>query len=135
MGDDRGRRRGRDDPGPAADLFPFHDPDNEDLVLVFSIQGGIGAAIGAAAGAAFGLGLGGRNHLLRPLLGGLLGGIAGVVVYEMVGLLAFPLDETTRPISATWSTRLLARLAVAILASAGATMGAWPPPREEPRAA
>ncbi len=112
--------------------FRFHDPDHEDLRLVFLIQGGIGAVIGAAGGAALalGIGLGDRGRAVRAILGGLLGGIAGVVVYEFVGILAFPLDETTMPISATGGTRLLARLAVAVLASAGAAMNAWPAPRD-----
>ena len=55
-------------------------------------------------------------------------------VYELVGLgigiLAFPLDETTRPISATWVTRLLARLAVTIFAAVGATLGAASTPKD-----
>ena len=111
--------------------FRSYDPDDEDLILAFLVQGGIGAVIGAVAGGAFGLGLGGRRHALGPLLGGLLGAIAGVLIYEVVGLVAFPLDETTRPLSATWGTRLLARLAVAILsfASAGARLRRLHSPR------
>jgi hypothetical protein len=46
-----------------------------------------------------------------------------VFVYAVKGALAFPLEETSDPLSATWGTRLFARLAVTTLASAGAAMG------------
>lgn len=112
--------------------FRSYDPDNEDLILGLLIKGGISSAIGAAGGAAlaFGIGLGDRGRAVRAILGGLLGAIAGVLVYELIGILAFPLDETTKPISATWGTRLLARLAVTIFASVGATLGANSAPRD-----
>ena len=116
--------------------FRMHNPDRDDLMLAILTQGGNWSVIGAAAGAAFGIGLGGRGRALRALLGGLLGAIAGVLVYEIVGGVAFPLDGTADPLSATWGTRLFARLAVTILASAGAAMGALGPVKEaiEPRA-
>ena len=107
--------------------FKVHDPDRDDLMLAILIQGGNWSVIGAAAGAAFGIGLGDRGRALRALLGGLLGAIAGMLVYEIVGAVAFPLDETSDPLSATWGTRLFARLAVTIFASAGAAMGALGP--------
>ncbi len=101
----------------------LHNPDRDDLMLAVLTHGGNWCVIGAAAGAAFGIGLGGRGRTLRALLGGLLGATAGALVYEIVGALAFPLDGTSEPVSATWVTRLFARLAVAILASAGAAIG------------
>jgi hypothetical protein len=104
--------------------FKVHNPDRDDLGLAILTQGGIWCVIGAAAGAAFGVGLGGRGRALRALLGGLLGAIVGVLVYEMVGAIAFPLEGTSDPISATWVTRLFARLAATIFASAGAAIGA-----------
>jgi hypothetical protein len=104
--------------------FRMYNPDREDMILAILIHGGNWSVIGAAAGAAFGIGLGDRGRALRALLGGLLGAIAGVLVYEVVGGLAFPLDGTSDPLSATWGTRLFARLAVTILASAGAAIGA-----------
>jgi hypothetical protein len=107
--------------------YRLHDPDRDDLILATLTHGGSWCVIGAAAGAAFGIGLGGRGRALRALLGGLLGATAGVLVYEMVGAVAFPLDGTSEPLSATWVTRLFARLAVTILASAGAAMGALGP--------
>jgi hypothetical protein len=104
--------------------YKVHNPDRDDLILPILIQGGNWSVIGALAGAAFGIGLGNRGQALRALLGGLLGAITGVLVYEIVGGVAFPLDGTSAPISATWGTRLFARLAVTIFASAGAALGA-----------
>lgn len=105
--------------------FRSFKPDNDDLALAILIQGGICSVIGAVGGAALGVGLGDRSLTVRAILGGLLGAIAGVLVYQMIGALAFPLDQTTKPISATGGTRLLAHLAVTALASAGAARGAW----------
>jgi hypothetical protein len=104
--------------------FRILDPDHGDLTLAILIQGGIWPVIGAAGGAAFGIGLGERGRAVVPLLGGLLGAVAGLLVYEIVGALVFPLDKTSNPLSATWGTRLFARLAVTTLASAGAARGA-----------
>jgi hypothetical protein len=104
--------------------FRILDPDHGDLTLAILILGGIWPVIGAAGGAAFGIGLGERGRAVRALLGGLLGALAGVLVYEIVGALVFPLDKTSNPLSATWGTRLFARLAVTTFASAGAARGA-----------
>jgi hypothetical protein len=104
--------------------FRFYDPDSDDLPLAILILGGIGSAVGAAGGLSYGIGLGDRGRTARAALGGFLGALAGVVIYVVAGTLAFPLDQTTKPISATGGSRLLARLLVAILASAGATMSA-----------
>jgi hypothetical protein len=116
--------------------YRVHNPDRDDLILAILIHGGAWSVIGAAAGTAFGIGLGGRGRALRALLGGLLGATAGVLVYELVGAVAFPLDGTSDPISATSGTRLFARLAVTIFTSAGAAMGALGPVKGaiEPRA-
>jgi hypothetical protein len=87
------------------------------------VQAVISAAIGAAGGAAFGVGLGHRGVIVRAAIGGLLGACAGAIVYEILGAIVFPLDETSSPISATSATRLLGRLAVSTLGSAGAALG------------
>ena len=110
--------------------FRHLDPDHGDLTLAILILGGIWPIIGATGGAAFGIGLGQPGHVLRALLGGLLGALAGLLVYEIVGALAFPLDKTSNVLSATWGTRLFARLAVTSLASAGAAAGAMNPVKE-----
>jgi hypothetical protein len=104
--------------------FRVHDPDHDNLMLAILIHGGNWSLLGAAGGAAFGIGLGDRGRALRALLGGLVGAIAGVLVYEIVGGVAFPLDGTADPLSATWRTRLFARLAVTMLGAAGAAIGA-----------
>jgi hypothetical protein len=114
--------------------FRILNPDNNDLVLAILIQGGIWSVIGAVGGAAFGIGLGDRSRAVRAFLGGLLGGIAGMLVYEMIGAVAFPLDWTSDPLSATWGTRLFARLALTTFASAGAVRGALDPVRGASRA-
>jgi hypothetical protein len=103
--------------------FRAYNPDRDDLILAVLIQGGIWSVIGAAAGTAYGIGLGDRGRVLRALLGGLLGATAGMLVYEMVGALAFPLGGTSDPVRATWGTRLFARLAATIFTSAGAAIG------------
>lgn len=109
-------------------FFRWYNPDSDALTLAIAIQGGICSAIGASAGAAFGIGLGGRIRVLRAASGGLLGAILGVLLFQIVAALAFPLDGTSKPISATWTTRLLARLAVASFAAVGAMKCAWPWP-------
>jgi hypothetical protein len=102
--------------------YRFFNPDTNDLILGIMIQLAISSAVGAVGGVAFGIGSGDRRHAVRATLGGLLGAIAGALVYEMGGAIAFPLDETSNPISVTWATRLFARLAVTTLASAGVAM-------------
>ncbi|QDV36140.1 hypothetical protein [Tautonia plasticadhaerens] len=112
--------------------FRIYHPDRDDLLLAIATQGGVAALVGAAGGAAFGLGLGGKGLVGRTLLGGLLGGALGLIAYQIVGVVAFPLDETTKPLSATWATRLLAHLPVATLAAAGSAWGALDTPRRKP---
>lgn len=98
----------------------LYNPDNDDLILSIAIIGSLCGLIGAVSGAAFGYGLGGRRLVPRALVGGLLGAVAGVLIYEIVGAIAFPLDQTTRPISESAGSRLLARFAVATLTAVGA---------------
>ena len=81
-------------------------------------------AVGAAAGFGFALGLGIERPVwwLSSAFGGLLGAVAAAVLYEFVGAIAFPLDKTSEPVSATIGTRLFAQLVVAVLTAAGAIM-------------
>lgn len=111
--------------------FHFYDPDRDDLMLALLIQGGIAAAVGAVGGASFAIGS--RIPIARVLLGGLLGAFAGVLIYEIVGALAFPVDKTTNPISTTATTRLLGRILVATLASAGTAMSCASAPQSDSR--
>ena len=113
--------------GAAYGLLPVYyrnvDLESRDLTYPLLTHGGIWAAVGAAAGLALGLGLGGRGRW-RGAMGGLLGGIAATMVYEPIGALAFPLDKTSEPVSATVLPRLFAHLAVGVLVAAGAALGA-----------
>jgi hypothetical protein len=113
--------------GAAYGLLPVYydkfDPQEDPLIYTLFTHGAIWAAAGTAAGLAFGLGLGGRRRWVRGALGGLLGGVAATMLYDMVGALAFPLDKTNDPVSATLVTRLFAQLAVAVLVAAGAALG------------
>lgn len=112
-------------------LLPIYhrmlDPDTNDLILGIALQAAVASVVGAVGGAAFGIGPGDRSLAARAALGGLLGAIAGALAYEVIGTMAFPLDRTANPVSATWGSRLFARLAVTLLASAGAAMAVLDP--------
>src|SRR5262249_49843795 len=112
--------------GAAYGILPVYyrnvDPQENALGLPMITHGAIWAAAGAAAGLAFGLGLGGRGRWARCALGGLVGGVAATMVSGVVGAIAFPLDKTSQPVSATVVTRLIAHLAVGLLSAAGAAV-------------
>jgi hypothetical protein len=109
-----------------AGLVPFYlahvNRDAEDLLLPLLTHGGIWAPIGAAAGLAYGVGMRGRHGALAALLGGLFGALIGTLVFEVIAPFAFPLAKTSEPISMTWGSRLLARLAIALFTAAGASL-------------
>jgi hypothetical protein len=98
------------------------DPASVNLAVPLLGHGATWGIVGAAAGLGFGLGLGGRGRAFRSLVGGLLGAFVGAAIYEIVGAAAFPLDNTFMPISETPSSRLLARLAVAVCTAVGAVL-------------
>jgi hypothetical protein len=104
--------------------FKYLNLDTNDLLMAILFQGGIWSVIGALGGAAFGIGIGDPKRVASALFGGLLGAMAGVLLYQMVGAMAFPGDRLTNPLSNTPSTRLFARLSVSVLASAGAAWAA-----------
>jgi hypothetical protein len=56
------------------------------------------------------------------------------MVYDLVGALAFPLDKTSQPVSATVITRLFAQLTVGVMVAASAALGAGDAPRRAPPA-
>ena len=60
----------------------------------------------------------------RIMLGGFIGAALGTVTYELLGATVFPAAQTTQFVSATWATRLFARLAVTIASSAGVALAA-----------
>lgn len=98
--------------------------ENNDLGVAILIQGGIAAILGSVAGGAFGLGMaeGGRRLDLRFVTGGLLGAVAGLVVYQMVGGMLFPLHEVTSPVSSHWMTRMFAQTAIAVCTAIGVAL-------------
>jgi hypothetical protein len=118
---------------PSYNAYKQRHPDEafRDLVLPLLVHAGIWSAAGAAGGLAFGLGLGERGALHRAALGGLVGAAIGAMAYELIGAAAFPAAKTAQFVSATWETRLLARLAVTVLAAAGTVLGLTLP-REPP---
>jgi hypothetical protein len=110
------------------------DPGTLDLSTPLLTHLGLWCALGATAGLAYGLGRGGARPgvLVRGLLGGLIGASVGTVAFELIGAAAFPTDRTTYPIGLTATTRLLARMFVALLAAGGAgRAGPTPPPAGE----
>jgi hypothetical protein len=95
-----------------------------DLAASLVMHGVLWAGIGAAGGLALGLGLGGRSRTWRAALGGLIGALGGALLYDLLGAVVFPLEETGLPTSSSARTRLLARIMVAVLAAAGAAQAA-----------
>ncbi len=109
-----------------------------DLLLPLLVHAGAWAASGLAAGFALALGLGidgrgGRARAVRMATAGLIGAALGALVYELVGATVFPEARTAEPVSRTWATRLMARLAVAVLASVIAAAVAESKPRTRVR--
>ncbi len=100
-----------------------------DLVGSLLLHCGLWVGIGAVGGLALGLGLGGGPRMLKAAGAGILGALCGVLVFEFLGALAFPLEETGLPTSATARTRLLARLLVALPSAVAASLAATRTPR------
>jgi hypothetical protein len=115
---------------PAYNAYQRRHPDEvaSNLLWPLLVHAGVWSAIGAAGGLALALGLGDRGPIPRAVLGGFLGAAVGTVAYEVGGAF-FPAAKTAQFVSATWPTRLMARLAVTLLASAGAAMGMMSPAR------
>jgi hypothetical protein len=99
-----------------------------DLTASLVLHGSLWAGIGTAAGLALGLGVGGTLRALKAAGGGFLGALCGALIFDFLGALAFPLEETWLPTSSTARTRLLARILVAVMAALGAAIAASPIP-------
>jgi hypothetical protein len=112
--------------------YQYVGPQAESLVLPLLTHGGIWSAAGAAAGLALAIGLGGGGRWARAALGGLVGGLVAAVVYDLVGAIAFPLDKTSQPVSATITTRLLAQITAALIIALCACLGTGDAPRRTP---
>ena len=105
-------------------FYKKHDPQSGDLIFPMLTHGAIWSVLGAIGGLAFGLALGEKGRWKATLVGGLVGAAAATVVYEIVGVLAFPIDRTDLPLSASVTTSAMAQLLVAILSAAGAAVAA-----------
>jgi len=95
-------------------------PGRDDLVQAFLLHAIGWVPAGLAGGLA--LAIATRGRPASGLAGGLVGVLLATLIYEVAGGAAFPLAKTSDVVSATWESRLLARLLVPTLAAAGA---AW----------
>jgi hypothetical protein len=112
--------------GASAVLQPVYyanvqlDQVEQGLAVPMLVHGGIWGAAGLAGGVAFGLGLGrGRSSIARAAIGGLVGVLLAAFVFEATAAMAFPKAATTRPLSLTPGSRLMAKMLAALLSSAG----------------
>jgi hypothetical protein len=95
-----------------------------DLLGSLILHACLWTGVGLAGGLALGLGLGGGLRTFKTAIAGALGAFCGVVVFEVLGAIVFPLDETGSPSAATVRTRLLARLLVTVMAAGAAALAA-----------
>jgi hypothetical protein len=112
--------------GMARWLVPiyYENLSANDLTYPLIVHGGTWGTVGAAAGLAFALGLGGWGRMLHVTVGAATAALLATVIYEFAGGILFPLAWTDHPISATWESRLAARLLVALLVAAGVVLSA-----------
>lgn len=102
-----------------------YNPDTDVMLLAIAIYGSISMVSGAIAGLAFGMGLrsdptNSPSGLLGSTLqGGLMGAALAVVVFQVAGMIAFPLSQTTLPVSISKASRLTSHLLVALLCAFG----------------
>jgi len=89
--------------------YPEHD-----LILSLAAHALIWGLLGASAGLAFAIGLSQRQLCGQAFMAGLAGAVLGAITFELIGGTFFGLAETAKPISATWPTRLMARLFVTV---------------------
>ncbi|WP_165228630.1 hypothetical protein [Aquisphaera insulae] len=87
-----------------------------DMLLPMAMHGTYWGVLGLIGGLVFGIGLG-RGFLKFALLG-LAGALAGTVLCEIAGVFLDPLAETSDPLFASLTPRLIARLGVALGAAA-----------------
>jgi hypothetical protein len=95
------------------------DRVEQGLTVPMLVHGGIWGAAGLAAGLAYGLGMGGgRSSIARAAAGGLVGALLAAAVFEVTAAMAFPKAATTRPLSLTPGSRLMAKMLVSLLSAA-----------------
>jgi hypothetical protein len=112
--------------GAALVLQPVYyrniQPDQVDqsVTVPMLVHGGIWGAAGLVGGLAFALGFkGGRSSLARAAVGGLLGALLAAFLFEVTAAMAFPKAATTRPLSLTSESRLMAKMMASLLPAAG----------------
>jgi hypothetical protein len=112
--------------GASAALQPVYyqnvqlDQVEQGLTVPMLVHGGIWGAAGLAGGLAFGLGLGrGRSSIARAAIGGLVGVLLAAFLFEATAAMAFPKAATTRPLSLTPESRLMAKMMASLLSAAG----------------
>ncbi len=95
----------------------------ESLAGPLLVHLGVWTTAGGMSGLAFAIGYGDEGRRPGIVMGGFLGAALGTVVYEFIAAIAFPMVVSTRFISVTPGTRLLARAAVTVFTAAGVAMG------------
>jgi hypothetical protein len=112
--------------GASAALQPVYyrnvqlDRVEQGMTVPMLVHGGIWGAAGLAGGLAFGLGLlRGPSTIARAAVGGLVGVLLAAFVFEATAAMAFQNAATTRPLSLTPASRLMAKMMVSLLSAAG----------------
>lgn len=100
------------------------DPQSHDLGTPLLYHELLWSFAGAVGGGAFGLGAGGRSLWVRTAIGGWVGAALAIVVYELVGALAFPTHQTQFPLAGSPETRAMAWILVALGAAIGMILAA-----------
>jgi hypothetical protein len=113
--------------GAAYELTPvfrqYYNDVNPSLLLPVVVRGGTCAAIGLATGLALGLGWGGgRSSILRAVAGGGCGGLLGIIVFEVLNGVLFPMERNDNIITSSGVTRLLCYLCAALGIALGAVV-------------
>jgi hypothetical protein len=91
---------------------------DQEIIIALVMHGVIWGLLGAAAGLAFAVALGERRYIARAVVGGLVGALLGAVAFDFIGAALFTSANTHFAISETATTRLLARLLVALATAA-----------------
>lgn len=98
----------------------FHESIPSDLIASMLVHGAVWGPIGASSALAFAIGLGrGCRAVCVVIAYGLLSALLATALYEVAGAVIFPTDETGEPISQSSTSRLFARLLVAICIGIG----------------
>jgi hypothetical protein len=97
------------------------DQIEQNLTVPLLVHGAIWGVTGLAGGLAFGLGLkGGWRLIARSAAGGVGGAVLAAFAFEVAGAMLFPEAKTTRPLSLSRESRLMARMLVCLLSAVGA---------------